>query len=160
MLAFFDNASTASKAWARVIDKWIVEPELELATPVQAAQKGWRRRREVRRGSTRRRPLAPAQAAWEGRAAPAPVWSAWRPASARPAGGGAGRGGDGTVTVTNASGARHLHARRPLPAVPVTAPSHRALADPPRGSPGRADYGSFLVTRVVVGRHPRRQARP
>ncbi len=41
-----------------------------------------------------------------------------------------------------------------LPAGPVTAFRIDALSDPPRGTPGRADYGSFLVTRLALAAMP------
>ena len=161
MLALFDNAEYRIQGEGpKVMDKWIVEPELELATPAQAARKK-SLEEEIARVRARLEAttpaLAAAQAIWEReRTAPPPTWTTLRPVSARSAGGATlDVAEDGSVTVSGPNPDRDtytLGAR--LPAGPVTAFRIEALAEPPRGSPGRADYGSFVVTRLAVEAAP------
>jgi hypothetical protein len=157
MLAFFDNSEYRVEGEGpKVTDKWIVEPELELATPAQAARKKSLEEEIARVRERLEAPspaLASAQAAWEReRTAPAPAWTTLRPTSARSAGGATLEvAGDGIVTASGPNPDRDtytLGAR--LPAGPITAFRIEALAEPPRGAPGRADYGAFVVTRLAV----------
>ena len=157
MLAFFDNGEYRIEGEGpKVMDRWIVEPDLELATPAQAARKK-SLEEEIARVKARLEATTAAlvadQAAWEReRTAPAPEWTTLRPTSARSAGGATLEvAGDGSVTVSgpNPDGDTYTLGAR-LPAGPVTAIRIEALADPPRGAPGRADYGAFLVTRLAV----------
>ena len=170
MLAFFDNGEYRVEGQGpKVMDKWIVEPELELATPAQAARKK-SLEEEIARVQARLEAgtsaLASPQAAWErDRTAPPPEWTALRPTTARSTGGATLEvAADGSVTVSGPNPERDtytLGAR--LPAGPVTALRIEALAEPPRGTPGRADYGSFMVTRLAVEAAPpggRRRAVP
>jgi len=161
MLAFFDNGEYRVEGEGpKVMDKWIVEPELELATPAQAARKKSLEEEIARvqaRLEARTPAFAAAQAAWEReRTAPPPAWTALRPATARSAGGATlDVAEDGTVTVSGPNPDRDtytLHAR--LPAGLVTAFRIDAIAEPPRGAPGRADYGAFVVTRFAVDADP------
>jgi len=161
MLAFFDNAEYRVEGEGpKVMDKWIVEPELELATPAQAARKK-SIEEEIARVQSRldatTPALAAAQAAWEReRTAPPPVWTPLRPTAARSASGATlAVAEDGSVTASGPNPERDTYtlAAR-LPAAPVTAFRIDALADPPRGTPGRGDYGAFAVTRLVVEAAP------
>jgi hypothetical protein len=161
MLAFFDNSEYRIEGEGpKVVDKWIIEPELELATPEQAARKK-SLEEEIARVQARLAAttpaLASAQAAWEReRSAPPPAWTTLRPTSARSAGGATlNVADDGIVTASGSNPDRDTYvvdAR--LPAGPITALRIEALAEPPRGTPGRADYGAFVVTRLAVEAAP------
>jgi mono/diheme cytochrome c family protein len=161
MLAFFDNGEyRVEGAGPRVMDKWIAEPDLELATEAQAARKK-ALEDEIARVKAAFEATTPelssAQAAWEReRTAPPPAWKALRPSSVRSAGGATlDVAADGSVTASGLSpdGDTYTLAAR-LPAGPVTALRIEALADPPSGAPGRADYGAFLVTRLSLAAAP------
>src|SRR6185436_9187385 len=161
MLAFFDNSEYSIHGdGPKVMDKWIVEPELELATPQQAARKK-ALEDEIARVQARLDAPAPtlasAQAAWEReRTAPPPAWTGLRPVTVRSAGGATlAVAEDGSVTASGPNPERDTYtiAAR-LPAGSVTALRIEALADPPRGTPGRGDYGSFMVTRLAVEAAP------
>jgi uncharacterized protein DUF1553/uncharacterized protein DUF1549/cytochrome c len=162
MLAFFDNAEYRVQGEGpKVTDRWIVEPELELATPAQAARKK-SLEEEIGRVQARLDAMTPAltsaQAVWEReRTAPPPAWITLQPTAARSTGGATLEvAEDGSVTVSGPNPDRDtytLGAR--LPARPTTAFRIEALAEPPRGAPGRADYGAFLVTRLAVETAPR-----
>jgi hypothetical protein len=157
MLAFFDNGEYRIQGEGpKVTDRWIVEPELELATPAQAARKK-ALEEEIGRVKTRldatTPALASAQAAWEReRRGPPPAWTTLRPTSARSAGGATlAVAEDGSVTVSGPNPDQDtytLGAR--LPPAGITALRIEAMGEPPRGTPGRSDYGAFVVTRLVV----------
>jgi len=157
MLAFFDNSEYSIHGdGPKVMDKWIVEPDMELATPVQAARKK-SLDEEIARVQARLEALTPAlasaEAAWESeRTAPPPAWTTLRPTSARSAGGATlDVAEDGSVTASGPNPDRDTYTLSAhLLAGSVTAFRIDALADPPRGTPGRADYGSFLVTRLAI----------
>jgi mono/diheme cytochrome c family protein len=157
MLAFFDNSEYRVQGeGAKVTDRWIVEPELELSTEAQAARKK-SLEEEIDRVKARLEAttpaLASAGAAWEReRTAPPPAWTTLRPTGARSAGGATlDVAEDGSVTVSGPNPDRDTYTLgAQLPAGPVTALRIEALADPPRGAPGRADYGAFAVTRFAV----------
>jgi hypothetical protein len=157
MLAFFDNGEyRVEGSGPKVMDKWIIEPELELATPVQAARKK-SLEEEIARVRARldaaTPALAAAQVVWEReRTGPPPAWTTLRPTTARSAGGATlDINEDGSVTVSGPNPDRDTYALGArLPAGPITAFRIEALAEPPRGAPGRADYGAFMVTRLAV----------
>jgi cytochrome c553 len=158
MLAFFDNGEyQAIGQGPRVMDAWIVEPELELPTPEQAARKKTLDE-EIARVQARLEAttpaLAAAQARWEReRAAPPPRWTALRPTRASAAGGAVLEvAPDGTVTAGGTNSDREMYtlvAR--LPDVPVTGVRLESIADPPQGTPGRGEYGAFVLTRFSLG---------
>src|SRR5207244_6864846 len=108
----------------------------------------------------------PAQAAGARESsAPPPAWTTLRATSARSEGGATlDVADDGTVTATGPNPDRDTYiVDAHLPAGPITAFRIEALAEPPRGTPGRADYGSFMVTRLAVEAAPpggRRRAVP
>ena len=158
MLAFFDNSEYRVEGEGpKVMDKWIVEPELELATPAQAARKKSLDEETARvqaRLAATTPALALAQATWEReRSAPPPAWTTLRPTSARSTGGATLEvTDDGIVTASGPNPDRDTYivgARLPA-GRPITAFRIEALAEPPRGTPGRADYGAFVVTRLAV----------
>ncbi|PYQ08829.1 MAG: hypothetical protein DMF82_00645 [Acidobacteria bacterium] len=161
MLAFFDNSEYQIHGdGPKVMDKWIVEPDMELATPAQAARKK-SLEEEIARVQARLEALTPALASaetvWEReRTAPPPSWTVLRPTSARSAGGARlDVAEDGSVTASGPNPDRDTYTLNAhLPAGSVTAFRIDALADPPRGTPGRADYGGFLVTRLAMTASP------
>jgi uncharacterized protein DUF1553/uncharacterized protein DUF1549/cytochrome c len=153
MLAFFDNGEyKALGQGPRVMDAWIVEPELELPTPEQAARKKVLEE-EIARVQARLDATTPAltaaQAQWEReRAAAPPRWTALRPTKTSAAAGAVLEvSPEGTVTAggTNADRETYTVVAR-LPATPTTGVRLEVLADPPQGSPGRGDYGAFVLT--------------
>jgi hypothetical protein len=157
MLAFFDNSEYRAQGQGpRVMDAWIVEPELELPAPEQAARKKTLDA-EIARVQARLEATTPAlttaQARWEReRAAPPPRWSTLRPGKASStAGADLDVAPDGTITVggTNADRDTYTLVAR-LPSVPVTGVRLEAIAEPPHGTPGRSDYGAWLLTRFSV----------
>ncbi|HVR71582.1 MAG TPA: PSD1 and planctomycete cytochrome C domain-containing protein, partial [Vicinamibacteria bacterium] len=158
MLAFFDNGEYAAKGLGpRVMDSWIVEPELELGTPEQAARK---KTLEEEIASVQARleaktpALEAAQATWEReRAAPLPRWTPLRPDTAASSGGAALEvAADGTITAGGSNPDQDVYtlaARLPV-AGTVTGLRLEAIAEPPRGTPGRSDFGFFLLTRLAL----------
>jgi hypothetical protein len=156
LLAFFDNGEYQIKNQGpRVMDNWIIEPELELPTPEQASRKKALEAQIARlqaRLEADTPALAAAQARWEReRAGTAPRWTALRPTKA------ASRGGaslevarDGTVTAAGANADKDVYTLVVQARAPISALRLEALADPPRASPGRSEYGDFTLTRFTV----------
>jgi hypothetical protein len=157
LLAFFDNARYAVHGEGeKVVDRWIVEPELELATPEQAKRReALRSETEVLRLEVEGRDLGAELLAFEREIeAEAPVFTPLEPVRFEAASGAAFRkladhsllvSGDvkeeDTYTVT---------VRGPLDG--VTAFRLEALPDPslPRRGPGRARSGAFVVTGLSI----------
>ncbi len=168
MLAFFNNAAYEVHGQGpQVMDKWIDEPEIEVATPDQAVKRDAidaEFAKVAARLETFTPALEAAQAAWEGeRRAPAPAWTVLKPSGAT-----AQNGTTLTVAADGsvlASGDRPdsetftLVLKPPLPG--ITAVRLEALADPPDGLVGRADGGSFVLTRFGLAvRTPQGKATP
>jgi hypothetical protein len=161
MLAFFDNGEYQIHGLGpKVTDKWIEEPELELASAAQAARKktledAIARVKTKLDASTPA--LASAQAAWERERTASPAaWKTLRPTGARSSGGATlDVTDDGSVTVSgpNADHDTYTLGAR-LPAGGITALRIEALSEPPRSTPGRSDYGAFVVSRLVVEAAP------
>jgi mono/diheme cytochrome c family protein len=157
MLAFFDNGEYTVKGQGpRVVDSWIVEPELELPTPEQAERKKALDEQivEVQARLDAATPeLAAAQARWEKeRAAPSPRWTPLRVQTAASAGGARlDLSADGSVVASGANPDRDdFTLTGQATDGPITALRLEALPDPPREGPGRAPYGAFSLTRLVV----------
>jgi hypothetical protein len=157
MLAFFDNGEYRVKNQGpRVVDNWIIEPDLELPTQEQATRKK-ELDAEIARVQARldapTPELAEAQARWEKeRAAPAPAWTPLRVKAATSEGGATlTAGADGSITASGANPDQDTFtiASDALPG-PVTALRLEALPDPPTQGPGRSAYGAFLVTSLAV----------
>jgi cytochrome c553 len=155
LLAFFDNGEyRVHGEGEEVVDRWIVEPEIELATPAQAARRAVLRREAEelgREAATRdlaeeltaferdvagREPrfvtLAPVRAAAKGGARLAP----------RP---------DGSVLASGETASQDVYTvtvRGPIER--ATAFRLEALPDPslPRLGPGRAGSGAFVLTGI------------
>src|SRR3989442_1078062 len=164
MLAFFDNSEYRVEGEGpKVMDKWIVEPELELATPAQAARKKSLEEETARvqaRLAATTPALALAQATWEReRTAARPAWTTLRPTSARSAGGATlDVAEDRSLTVGGPNPDRDTYTLGAhLPAGPLTALPIEALAEPPRGTPGRAGHRPLRGTPPPGGRAPPRR---
>jgi hypothetical protein len=154
MLAFFNNvAYEVHGQGPQVMDKWIDEPDIEVPTPEQAVKRDAidaEFARVAARLETSTPALESAQAAWEReRRAPAPAWTVVKPARATAQ--------NGTALTVAADGSVLASGDRPdaetytlvleasLPG--ITAVRLEALADPPDGLVGRADGGTFVLTR-------------
>jgi hypothetical protein len=168
MLAFFDNAEYRKQGEGpAVVDKWIIEPELEVPTPEQAVKRD-AVDSEIARLKARLEAatpqLAAAQAAWEGeRRAKAPAWTVLVPFRA------AARGGttltvapDGSVLAAGEKPDRDTYTLSTRTGTKterqevagITALRLEALADPPEGQVGRSDGGNFVLTRIALTVRP------
>ncbi|MFI5184315.1 MAG: DUF1549 and DUF1553 domain-containing protein, partial [Vicinamibacteria bacterium] len=157
MLAFFDNADYRVQGLEEmVVDKWIVEPELELPTEAQAARRA-ELRDEIAKltaivtGSD----LAASLRAWEQEiAAPSPAWVPLDPTRlASVSGSTLEKGPDHAVIVQGENPAKETYTvvfGGPLAG--VTAFRLEALADDalPEKGPGRSSSGNFVLTRFGV----------
>jgi cytochrome c553 len=161
LLAFFDNGEyIAQGVGPRVMDSWIVEPELELPTPEQAARKKVLDE-EIARVQARLAAVTPAleaaQARWaRERAAPLPQWTPLRPKRVLSSGGATLEvAADGTITAGGNNADYDTYTVvAPLPGGTVTGLRLEAIAEPPRGTPGRSDFGFFLLTRLALQATP------
>jgi hypothetical protein len=168
MLAFFNNvAYEVHGQGPQVMDKWIDEPDIEVPTPEQAVKRDAidaEFARVAARLETSTPALEAAQAAWEReRRAPAPAWTVVKPSRATAQ-------NETTLTVA-ADGSVLAGGDRPdsetftlvvkAPIAGVTAVRLEALADPPDGLVGRADGGTFVLTRFGLAvRAPQGKATP
>jgi hypothetical protein len=157
LLAFFDNVpyTIAGKDGG---DRYVIEPQLDLPTPAQAAKRTELTRRLDALRAALDAPSAAAdarQAAWE-RAVLATdtAWTPLVPASA------SARGGtvltprpDRSVVASGPAPADETYTiAAPLPATAIAALRLEALPDPslPQGGPGRDYYGNFALTGVTA----------
>jgi hypothetical protein len=168
MLAFFSNVDYQVHGLGPVTtDKWIDEPELELPTPEQAVKRDAIEAEIARRQArldTPTRELTAAQAAWErDRRAPAPAWTVLKPFRATAE--------NGTTLTVAANGSVLASGERPdrdtytlaarTSLAGITAVRLQALVDPPDGNVGRADGGTFILTRFGLAvRPPQGKASP
>jgi hypothetical protein len=158
LMAFFDNGAyrVHGEGDEEVVDRWIDEPELELATPAQA-----RRREELRREAdalrkeVRSRDLEAEIAAFEREiAGPEAPFVTLRPvrAAAR-SGARLERLADGSIRTSGdaADADTYTVTVRAAPAA-ITAFRLEALADAalPHGGPGRSKSGAYVVTSLAV----------
>jgi len=158
MMAFFDNVEySVHGAGGEVVDKWVHEPVLELPTPAEARRKeALRLEADTLRFEIETGDLSDDLAAFEEEIeGPAPVFTPLELVSFEAE----SEAGfevleDGSIRMTGdlkkssdvyTLTARTAHAR-------ITAFRLEALPDPslPRGGPGRADSGAFIVTGVTV----------
>jgi len=157
MLAFFDNADYRVQGVGdTVVDKWILEPELDLPTEEQAARRA-ALREEITRLTTivEKSDLASSLRAWEQElAAPPPTWLPLDPDRLSSASGTAlGKGPDHTVVAKGESPAKDTYTVVfPAPLPGVTAFRLEALEDQalPEKGPGRSSSGNFVLTRFGV----------
>ncbi len=157
MLAFYDNAEYSVYGQGEeVVDRWIVEPDLELATPEQAKRReALRREAESLRLEIEGRDLEAELAAFE-REIEGPVPDSRcssRCASRRRAGPPSGS----CPTARSSSRARRRTRTRTRSRFGrgrrgITAFRLEALPDPslPQKGPGRASSGAFVVTGLAV----------
>lgn len=157
MLAYFDNVEYRVQGEGpKVMDRWIVEPELELMTPAQKAEVA---RLDAEIGAAEAKLRSPdaellaAQAAWEEeRRAPLPAWTVLRPESVSSAA--------GTTLTLQPDGSVLAGGELPekeaytivadVPRGGAAALRLEAFADPPGEPVGRADSGNFLLSRLRV----------
>ena len=163
LMAFFDNGVySVHGVGDEVVDKWVHEPELELPTPGQEKQRtALRLEADNLRFQIETRDLSDDLAAFEREiAAPSPAFTPVEPVSfeaEREAGFEVLE--DGSIRLTGdlkkSSDAYTLNARTALSR--ITAFRLEALPDPslPRGGPGRAGSGAFVVTRFTVSESDR-----
>ena len=157
MMAFFDNADYhVAGVGEAVMDKWIVEPELELATPEQAARRTVLVAEADRlRAEIRGRDLDAELLAFEREvAAPAAVWTPLEPIrySAK-SGAKITRKADRSLLVSGEIPDKDTYTvtlRTSLPR--ISAFRLDALPDPslPSKGPGRASSGAFVLTSLAV----------
>jgi len=158
MLAFYDNAEYAVYGQGEeVVDRWIVEPELELPTPEQAKRREALRREADFLGlEVDGRDLEAELAAFEREIErPAPEWSVLEPVRVEAQSGASFRTlPDGSLLVSGEVKEKDTYT------VTVRARSRgitafrlEALPDPslPQKGPGRAGSGAFVVTGLTVG---------
>ena len=158
MLAFFDNADYhVQGVGEEVMDKWIVEPDLELTTPEQAAKvAALRGEAERLHGDLKSKDLEAELLAYErAGAAPPPSWTPLEPVKS------SARSG---ATLTRKTDQSLLVSGDPIPdkdvytvtfRVPlagITALRIDAIPDPslPSKGPGRASSGAFVLTSVAL----------
>jgi hypothetical protein len=154
MLAFFDNVEYRVQGEGpRVMDRWIVEPELELPTSAQlpALQ---RIDAEIKAVEDELRApnaeLDAAQAAWEAeRRAPPPAWTPLRTDSATAAAGTTLTAQpDGSLVASGAlPDAETFTVIASVPIETVAAVRLEAFVDPPGEPVGRSEGGNFFLNR-------------
>jgi hypothetical protein len=156
MLAFFDNGEYRIKNQGpRVMDNWIIEPELELPTPEQANRKK-ALEADIARVQARldadTPALAAARARWQTeRGGPAAPWIALRPTQALSRSGASlAVARDGLVTASGPNPDKDVYTLVARAAGAVTGLRLEALADGPNASPGRSDYGDFTLTGLAL----------
>ncbi len=158
MMAFFDNAEyRVQGVGEEVMDKWIVEPDLELATPEQAKELlVLRAEAEALRSELKSKDLEAELLAYErARSEPAPQWTPLEPvrSSAR-SGATLVRKADRSLLVSGDKipdkDVYTVTLRAPTPG--ITALRLDALPDPslPSKGPGRASSGAFVLTSFGV----------
>jgi cytochrome c553 len=158
LMAFFDNGVySVHGVGDEVVDKWVHEPELDLPTPEQEKQRtALRLEADTLRFEIETGDLSDDLAAFEREiAAPPPAFTPLEVVSFEAE----SEAGfelleDGSIRVTGdlkkSTDTYTLTLRTALPR--VTAFRLEALPDPslPRGGPGRASSGAFVVTRITV----------
>jgi hypothetical protein len=168
MLAFFNNADyRVAGEGPKTMDKWIIEPDLEVPTAAQGAKRDALDAESARRQARLDTPtpeLEAAQAAWErDRRAPPPAWTVLKPSRATAE--------SGTTLTVTADGSVLASGERPdadtytlvasTRLAGITAVRLEALADPPDGAVGRADGGTFVLSRFALAvRPPQAKPRP
>jgi hypothetical protein len=158
MMAFFDNADYRVQGVGEaVMDKWIMEPDLELATPEQAKNLAALRAEAVAlRSELENKELEAELLAYErATSGVAPAWTALEPVrfSAR-SGATLARKGDQSLLVSGEKipdkDAYTVTLRAPLAG--ITALRLDAIPDPslPSKGPGRASSGAFVLTSLAA----------
>jgi cytochrome c553 len=157
MLAFFDNAEYRVQGLGeKVVDKWIVEPELEFPTEEQAAKRTALRAEIAKLTAiVEKTDLTRALRAWEQEIArPAPVWTPLDPIRMQSAPGSIlEKAPDHVVVAKGENPDKNTYTvvvRAPVTG--ITAFRLEALADLalPEKGPGRSSSGNFVLTRFAV----------
>jgi cytochrome c553 len=162
MLAFYDNAEYSVYGQGEeVVDRWIVEPDLELPTPEQARRRdALRREADALRLEIEGRDLEAELAAFEREIeGPVPKFEVLEPVRFEAQSGASFRRlPDGSLLVSGAVKEKDAYtvtvrAR----AKGITAFRVEALPDPslPQKGPGRASSGAFVVTGLTVSEKDR-----
>ena len=155
MMAFFDNAEYRVQGLGEVVtDKWIVEPDLELAPPeVLAKRDALKAEGEALKKTIDTRDLGAEMAAWErALGSKPPRWTVLRPdrfTSAYTAA--LEKQKDGSLLVSGPKADRDTYTVTVrTPAAAITALRLEALPDPslPANGPGRSSSGNFVLTRL------------
>ena len=157
MLAFFDNIDYRVQGLGEtVMDKWIVEPELDLPTDEQAARRTTLRA-EIQKWTetVEKKDLTAAIRAWELEiAGPPPAWTPLEPERLVSASGCTlSKNVDRSVTVKGDTPDKDTYTvvvRAPLAG--ITAFRLEAMDDAtlPEKGPGRSSSGNFVLTRFAV----------
>jgi hypothetical protein len=157
MLAFFDNAEYRVEGLGEVVrDKWIVEPDLELApAEVIAKRDALKAEAAALKKSVEESDLSAELAAWETALAEKPPrWTVLRPAQSSSLHGATlVSAKDGSLLVSGPVADKETYTvTATLPSAAITAFRLEALPDPslPAGGPGRSSSGNFVLTRFAV----------
>lgn len=155
MLAFFDNAEYRVQGLGEVVtDKWIVEPDLELAPPeVLQRRDALKAEAEALKKTIDSRDLGAELAAWErALGSKPPRWTVLRPVRAESAYAAAlAKQKDGSLLVSGPKPERDTYTVTVrTPGAAITALRLEALPDPslPANGPGRSSTGNFVLTRL------------
>src|SRR6185295_7670567 len=157
MLAFYDNVEYSTYGvGAEVVDRWIIEPELELPAPEQAKKRtALRLEADTLRFEIENRDLQAELRAFEGEiAAQSPVWTSLDPVAFKAASGAKfQKKPDGSLVVTGEVQEKDSYTVTVQTSLAgITAFRLDALPDPslPQKGPGRSSSGSFVVTGLQV----------
>ena len=157
MLAFFDNADYRVEGLGEVVrDKWIVEPELELAPDdVLKRRDALKAESDALKKEIDTRDLAAELGAWKRalRSAPA-AWTVLDPVRVVSAYGASfEKRRDGSLLVSGQAADKDIYTvTARIPRGGITALRLEALPDPslPASGPGRSPSGNFVLTRLSV----------
>jgi cytochrome c553 len=157
MMAFFDNAEYRVQGLGEVVtDKWIVEPDLELAPPeVLKKRDALKAEAEALKKTIDTSDLGADLAAWErALGSKPPHWTVLRPVRAESAYAAAlEKQKDGSLLVSGPKPERDTYTVTVrTPGAAITALRLEALPDPslPASGPGRSSSGNFVLTRLGV----------
>jgi hypothetical protein len=155
MLAFFDNGEYRVEGLGEVVkDKWIVEPDLELAAPeVLQKRDTLKAEADALKKTIDTSDLGAELAAWESAlAAKAPRWTVLRPVTSSSAYAAVlERKKDDSVLVSGPTADKDTYTvTARMPRAPITALRLEVLPDPslPANGPGRSPSGNFVLTRL------------
>ena len=155
MLAFFDNAEYRVEGLGEVVkDKWIVEPDLELAPPeVLKKRDALKAEAEELKKTIDASDLTAELATWEtALASKAPRWTVLRPVASSSAYAAVlEKKKDGSLLVSGPAADKDTYTvTARIPRAAITALRLEALPDPslPANGPGRSPSGNFILTRL------------
>jgi hypothetical protein len=155
MLAFFDNGDYRVEGLSEVVkDKWIVEPDLELAAPeVLKRRDALKAEADALKKTIDESDLGPELAAWEAAlTSKAPGWTVLRPVQSSSAYAAVlEKKKDGSLLVSGPAADKDTYTVTVrTPRRPLTALRLEVLPDPslPANGPGRSTTGNFVLTRI------------